>query len=73
MRLLLILLIAVAAFAAVQSYRHQCKFAADAAWVDCVLGRGAESTTTSGESPAPSPAPETAPSPSPSPSPSPQP
>jgi hypothetical protein len=73
MRLLLIVLIAVAAFAAVQSYRHQCKFGVDAAWLDCVLGRGAESTTTStpGESPAPSPAPETSPSPSPSPSPQP--
>lgn len=68
MRLLLIVLIAIAAFAVVQSYRHNCKFAPDATWVDCVLGRTAETTTpTTSESP--SPAPETEPSPSPSPQP----
>ena len=64
MRLLLIVLIAVAAFAAVQSYRHNCKFG-ESGWFDCVLGQTATTTTT----PATDPAPEPAPSPSPSPQP----
>ena len=62
MRLLLIVLIAVAAFAAVQSYRHNCKFG-EAGWFDCVLGQTATTTTT--------PATDTAPEPAPSPSPQP--
>jgi hypothetical protein len=66
MRLLLIVLIAVIAFAVVQSYRHGCKFAADAAWVNCVLGRAAVEATTppAAETPAPAPA-EPAPAPAP--------
>lgn len=66
MRLLLIVLIAVIAFAVVQSYRHGCKFAADAAWVNCVLGRAAVEATAppAAETPAPAPA-ESAPAPAP--------
>lgn len=68
MRLLLIVLIAVVAFAVVQSYRHGCKFAADAAWVNCVLGRAAVEATApppAAETPAPAPAAEPAPAPAP--------
>ena len=67
MRLLLIVLIAVAAFAAVQSYRHNCKFG-ESGWFDCVLGQTATTTTTPTTGDA-APAPEPAPSPSPSPQP----
>lgn len=52
MRILLILLILVAAFALVQSHRHNCTFG-EAGWFDCVLGRTATPTTT--ETPAPAP------------------
>jgi hypothetical protein len=66
MRLLLIVLIAVIAFAVVQSYRHGCKFAADEAWFNCVLGRTTVATTpTPAPEPAPAPATEPAPSPAP--------
>jgi hypothetical protein len=61
MRLLLIVLIAVIAFAVVQSYRHGCKIAADAAWVNCVLGRSAVEATTPPAAEAPAPAAEPAP------------
>jgi hypothetical protein len=58
MRLILIVLIAVVAFAVVQSYRHHCKFGLEASWVKCVLGREAVTATpTSGEAPAPAPSP----------------
>lgn len=68
MRLLLIVLIAIVAFAVVQSYRHGCKFAADQAWVDCVLGRTAATTAAPpAETPAPAPAPAEEPAPAPAP------
>lgn len=70
MRLLLIVLIALAAFAVVQSYRHGCKFGADQAWVNCVLGRTAVATA---PAPAPEPAPAPAAEPEPAPAPAPQP
>ena len=65
MRLLLIVLIAVVAFAVVQSYRHGCKFGMDAAWFDCVLGRTPVAATAppAAETPAPAPAAEPAPAP----------
>jgi len=67
MRLLLIVLIAIVAFAVVQSYRHGCKFAMDQAWVDCVMGRTAATTAAppAAETPAPAPATEPAPAPAP--------
>ncbi len=64
MRLLLIVLIAVIAFAVVQSFRHGCKFAADEGFVNCVLGK---TTTAAAPEPAPAPAPEPAPAPAPAP------
>jgi hypothetical protein len=66
MRLLLIVLIAIVAFAVVQSYRHGCQFAMNSAWVDCVMGRTATATTPPpAAEPAPAPATEPAPEPAP--------
>ena len=67
MRLLLIVLIAIVAFAVVQSYRHGCTFGVDQAWFDCVLGRTAATTAPppAAETPAPAPAAEPAPEPAP--------
>ncbi len=64
MRLLFIILIALVAFAFVQSYRHHCKFGLEKAWFDCVMGK-----TAAPEAPAPAPAaaPEPAPAPAPAP------
>ncbi len=56
MRILLILLILAAAFALVQSHRHNCTFG-DAGWFDCVLGRSATiQTPAATDTPAPAPA-----------------
>ena len=68
MRLLLIVLIALVAFAFVQSYRHHCKFGLEKPWFDCVLGR-TTATVTPAEAPAPAPAPAEAPAPAPAPAP----
>jgi hypothetical protein len=66
MRLLLIVLIAIVAFAVVQSYRHGCQFAMNATWFDCVLGRTATTTAPPpAAEPAPAPATEPAPEPAP--------
>lgn len=69
MRLLLIVLIAIVAFAVVQSYRHACTFALDGAWFDCVMGRTATTAAPppAAEMPAPAPAAEPAPEPAPQP------
>ena len=69
MRLLLIVLIAVVAFAVVQSYRHHCKFG-DAGWVSCVL-HGAAPASAPAPAPAAAPAPAPAPTPAPAPAPAP--
>jgi hypothetical protein len=69
MRLLFIVLIALAAFAFVQSYRHHCKFGLEKAWFDCVMGK----TAAAPEAAAPTAAPEPAPAPAPAPAPTPAP
>jgi hypothetical protein len=55
MRLLLIVLIALVAFAVVQNYRHGCKFG-QAGWSDCVLGRTPTTATPANRETPPPPA-----------------
>jgi hypothetical protein len=52
MRLMLILLIVVVAFWAVQGQRHHCKFGLNASYVHCLLGREAVTSRPASETPA---------------------
>jgi len=73
MRLILILLVLIAAFVVIQSHRHGCSFGKEG-WMDCVMGKSTEATPAAetpasppaAETPAPAPA-EPAPSPAPAP------
>ena len=65
MRLILILLVLIAAFVVIQSHRHGCSFGQEG-WMGCVMGKSGKSTeaTPAAETPAPPPA-EPAPAPAP--------
>ena len=71
MRLILILLVLIAAFVVIQSHRHGCSFGQEG-WMGCVMGKSTEATPAAetpapaAETPAPAPA-EPAPSPAPAP------
>ena len=74
MRLLIIVLLALVAFAFVQSYRHHCHFGLNKPWFDCVMGKtAAPEAPAPAPTAAPAPAPEPAPAPAPAPAPSPAP
>ena len=77
MRLILILLVLIAAFVVIQSHRHGCSFGQER-WMGCVMGKSTEATPAAetpapaAETPAPAPA-EPAPAPAePAPAPAPQ-
>jgi len=67
MRLILILLVLIAAFAVIQSQRHGCSFGQEG-WMGCVMGKSTEATPAAEmpapAAPAPAPA-EPAPAPAP--------
>jgi len=63
MRLILILLVLIAAFVVIQSHRHGCSFGQEG-WMVCVMGKSTEATPPAAETPAPPPA-EPAPAPAP--------
>jgi hypothetical protein len=75
MRLILILLVLIAAFVVIQSQRHGCSFGQEG-WMGCVMGKSTEATPAAetpapaAETPAPAPA-EPAPAPA-EPAPAPQ-
>jgi hypothetical protein len=60
MRLILILLVLIAAFVVIQNHRHGCSFGQEG-WMGCVMGKSTEATPAA-ETPAPAPA-EPAPAP----------
>ena len=62
MRLILILLVLIAAFVVIQSHRHGCSFGQEG-WMGCVMGKSTEARPAA-ETPAPPPA-EPAPAPAP--------
>jgi hypothetical protein len=55
MRILLILIIIIAAFVVIQAHRHHCKY--DSTLISCVLGKSG--APAGGETSQPAPAPET--------------
>jgi len=59
MRILLILIIIIAAFVVIQAHRHGCRY--DSTLINCVLGKSRGEAPASGETsqPTPAPAPET--------------
>jgi hypothetical protein len=57
MRILLILIIIIAAFVVIQAHRHGCKY--DSTLINCVLGKSRGEAPASGETSQPAPAPET--------------
>jgi hypothetical protein len=57
MRILLILIIIIAAFVVIQAHRHSCKY--DSTLINCVLGKSRGEAPASGETSQPAPAPET--------------
>ena len=73
MRLILILLVLIAAFVVIQNHRHNCSFGQEG-WMGCVMGKSTEATPAASEAPAaPAPAAEPAPAPAePAPAPAPQ-
>ena len=52
MRLILILVVLIAAFVVVQNHRHGCSFG-QAGWMGCLMGSSTEATPASSEAPAP--------------------
>ena len=57
MRVLLILIIIIAAFVVIQAHRHHCKY--DSTLISCVLGKSGGGAPAGGETSQPAPTPET--------------